>query len=253
MNGSDEAGRSARTPLLPDTWRRPVLGVLGGMGPAATVTFLDTLIRRSGAVVDQEHIDTVVLNHVSIPDRTARLLDERAEDPTPYLMNDLGLLARLGVDAAVILCNTSHAFLPEDLPVPLISLVQTGAQAVVERAGGAGSTVTLLATSGTLASGVYQRSLEAQGARVRVPQGRDQERVMAIIYDGVKAGLPVPTRDLLAVADDLGAGTDAVLLGCTELSVLYEQGGHDMPGHIVDAQAALVARVLAQFSPGPLD
>src|SRR5690606_31718311 len=113
--------------------------VLGGMGPAATVAFLDALVRATPAAADQEHIDTVVLSHASVPDRTARLLDPAQPDPTPYLLGDLQLLARLGVSCAVIACNTSHAFLPEQLPLPLLSLVRVGAEAAVARARETGS------------------------------------------------------------------------------------------------------------------
>lgn len=262
---SDPEGRR----LLPDTWRRPVLGVLGGMGPAATVSFLDALIRTAPADRDQDHIDTVVLNHVSTPDRTARLLDDTYPDPTPYLLGDLELLARLGAEAAVILCNTSHAFLPDqnELPLPLLSLIEVGAEATMqvaaaqqrrapEQTGTTGATVasvapvvTVLATDGTLRSRVYQEALAARGAQVRVPGEPDQRLVMAMIYDGVKAGVHVATADFLGLVAELGAGADAVLLGCTELSVLAEQAGAAVPAHVVDAQAALVARVLADFAP----
>jgi aspartate racemase len=241
-------------PLLPDTWRRPVLGVLGGMGPAATVSFLDALVRATPADRDQDHIDTVVLGHASTPDRTARLLDPSRPDPTPYLMGDLELLARLGASCAVIACNTSHAFLPDALPLPLLSLVRVGAEAAVgrvrERAGGRAAErprVMLLATDGTVLSRVYQDALTDLGAEALLPPAEGQRAVMAMIYDGVKAGVEVPTAEFLALVEGLRGDADAVLLGCTELSVLAEQAGEQLPGYAVDAQAALVARVVAEL------
>jgi aspartate racemase len=237
--------------LLPDTWRRPVLGVLGGMGPAATVTFLDALVRATPADRDQDHLDTVVLSHASTPDRTARWQDDSAGDPAPYLIGDLELLARLGADAAVIVCNTAHAFLPERLPLPLLSLVDTGAGAATAHAAAqhpaAEPLVTLLATDGTLASGVYQDALTRHGARVQVPAPADQARVMGLIYDGVKAGVEVPTGTFVDLLEELRAGAGAVLLGCTELSVLADRAGPALPGYAVDAQAALVTRVVAEL------
>lgn len=241
-------------PLLPDTWRRPVLGVLGGMGPAATVSFLDALVRATPADRDQDHIDTVVLGHASTPDRTARLLDPSRPDPTPYLMGDLELLARLGAGCAVIACNTSHAFLPDRLPLPLLSLVRVGAEAAVgrarERGGEQGAQrprVMLLATDGTVLSRVYQDALTGLGAEALLPPAEGQRAVMAMIYDGVKAGVDVPTVEFLALVEALRGDGDAVLLGCTELSVLAEQAGEQLPGYAVDAQAALVARVVAEL------
>jgi aspartate racemase len=238
--------------LLPDTWDRPVLGVLGGMGPAATVSFLDALVRATPATVDQEHIDTVVLSHAGVPDRTARLVDPSRADPTPYLMGDLELLARLGASCAVIACNTSHAFLPADLPLPLLSLVRVGAEAAVARAREAGSPaprVMLLATDGTRRSGVYQDALHDLGAQPLLPDEEGQREVMSVIYDGVKAGVDVTTDDFLDLVERLRGDADTVVLGCTELSVLAEQAGDRLPGYAVDAQAALVARVVEELAP----
>lgn len=264
-------GRAER--LLPDTWRRPVLGVLGGMGPAATVTFLDALVRATPAARDQDHIDTVVLGHASTPDRTARLQDDAVADPVPYLVGDLELLGRLGADLAVIVCNTAHAFLPADLPVPLLSLIEVGARGAVRAAGGpvgaagAGDAagvgdagagdgdadrhprVMLLATDGTRGSGLYQRALEDAGAQVLLPEAAGQAEVMAVIYQGVKAGVEVPTGDFLDLVARLRGDADAVLLGCTELSVLADQAGDRLPHDVVDAQAALVTEVLATLTP----
>jgi aspartate racemase len=228
------------------------------MGPAATVSFLDALVRATPARTDQEHIDSVVLNHVTTPDRTARLRDPSEPDPTPYLLGDLGLLARLGADLAVIVCNTSHAFLdPATLPVRLLSIIEVGAQAAVARAEeirpGEQPVVTLLATDGTLGSRLYQDALARRGATVRVPEPPDQRRVMGVIYDGVKAGVPVPTPELAALVAELRGDAATVLLGCTELSVLFEQAvteGDPLPGYVVDAQHELVLRVVSELAPG---
>lgn len=253
---SDPRGGSDR--LLPDTWRRPVLGVLGGMGPAATVSFLDALVRRTPAQTDQEHIDTVVLSHATVPDRTARLLDDGRPDPTPVLLADLALLGRLGVDRVVMTCNTSHAFLPpaDQLPVDLLSLVEVGAEAAVERArelAPQDPRVTVLATDGTLLSRVYQDAVEALGGVVEVPDADGQRAVMSLIYDRVKAGDRVTPADLVELVEQVAPGEGAVLLGCTELSVLYDLAEIDeqvLPARIVDAQAALVTAVVAELAPG---
>lgn len=267
VRGSGGVGPTGER-LLPDTWRRPVLGVLGGMGPAATVSFLDALITATPARSDQEHIDTVVLNHVTTPDRTARLHDATLPDPTPYLLGDLDLLARLGADLAVVVCNTSHAFLTDrELPVRLLSIVEVGAEAAVARAreiaaaGAAGAAgadastepvVTVLATDGTLSSRLYQEAVERRGATVRLPAPQDQRRVMSVIYDGVKAGADVPLPDFAALVDEVRGDGHAALLGCTELSVLFGRAvaqGAPLPGYVVDAQAELVARVVVELAP----
>lgn len=238
--------------LLPATWDRPVLGVLGGMGPAATVAFLDALQRATPASRDQDHIDTVVLSHAGTPDRTARLVDPTSPDPAPHLLGDLELLARLGAARAVIACNTAHAFLHEELPLPVLSIVRVGAEAAVARAaatGGGSPQVLLLATDGTRLSGVYQDALADLGARPVLPDEAGQREVMSMIYDGVKAGVDVPADDFLDLVARLRGDADAVLLACTELSVLGAEAGPALPHHVVDAQAALVDRVVTELGP----
>lgn len=207
---------------------RVEVGVIGGVGPAATVCFLDLVVRRTAAERDQDHVDLVVLQHSAIPDRTAYILGRSTENPGPVMAADARRLAALGVGFVVIPCNTAHHFTDEvaaAVDVPVLSIVDETADEVASVPGTA--RVGVLATSGTLASGVYQRALEARGLEVLVPDDADQDVVMRIIYDEVKAGRPADVAALHAVSDRLRArGADVVLLGCTELSVVAAE--HDL-------------------------
>ena len=201
----------------------PLVGVIGGVGPQATAYFLDMVVRLTDAARDQDHLDMVVLNHASIPDRTAFILGESDEDPGAVMAEDARRLAAFGVDFLVLPCNTAHHFVAQieaAVPVTLVHIVDETVAEVARRVPGA-APVGLLATSGTVRAGVYQRALAAAGASCVLPDDAGQATLMRIIYEQVKAGRPV---DLAAfhevVAGVRARGAQAVILGCTELSVV---------------------------------
>ncbi len=203
--------------------RRPLVGVIGGVGPQATAYFLDMVVRLTEAGRDQEHLDMVVLNHASIPDRTAFILGESDENPGPVMADDARRLAAFGADLLVLPCNTAHHFTQEieaAVDVPLVNIVAETVAEVRLRVGDVAA-VGLLATSGTVRAGVYQRAIEAAGARTVLPDEQGQASLMRIIYDQVKAGRPVDVEEFRALVAGLRAqGARAVVLGCTELSVV---------------------------------
>lgn len=203
--------------------RRFPVGVIGGVGPQATAYFLDMVVRLTAAERDQDHLDMVVLNHASIPDRTAFILGDSDEDPGPVMAEDARRLAAFGVDFLVMPCNTAHHFtreIEDAVDVPLVSIVDETVAEVGRRVPGRAA-VGLLATTGTVRAGVYQRAIEAAGARTVLPDEQGQASLMRIIYDGVKAGRPVDVEEFRALVAGLRAqGAQAVVLGCTELSVV---------------------------------
>ncbi len=207
---------------------RPLVGVIGGVGPLATAYFLGKIVRLTEAERDQDHLDVVVFDHAAIPDRTAFILGDSTEDPGPVMADDARRLAAFGADFLVVPCNTAHNFTDEveaAVEVPVLSIIgETVAEAQARVPGLAA--VGLLATSGTATSGVYQRALAAQGVECLLPDDADQAAVMAVIYEQVKAGLPGDVETVRAVAGRLvDRGAQAVVLGCTELSVVAEDEG----------------------------
>ncbi len=224
------------------------VGVIGGVGPAATVSFLDLVVRHTDAARDQDHVDMVVLQHASIPDRTAYILGDATDDPGPVMAADARRLEALGVDFVVVPCNTAHHFTDEmaaAVTVPVLSIVHETVDEVAARPGA--RTVGLLATSGTLASGVYQRAGQERGLTVLEPDADDQRVVMAIIYDQVKAGRPADVPALRGVAERLAArGADVVVLGCTELSVVALEHGLLAEPLFVDSLDVLARRTVVR-------
>lgn len=209
--------------------RRPFkLGVVGGVGPLATVDFMGKVVRLTAAGRDQDHIKMIVEQNPQIPDRTEHLV-QGGTDPTIALFATCKKLEAAEADLIAIPCNTAHAFVDRmqaHLRVPVLNMLdETMAQVAALHPG---RLVGLLATSGTLASGVYAEAAARAGVAMIVPDEERQRLVMDAIYGagGVKAGL-VTGRcrdDLLSVIVHLAArGARVVVLGCTELPLLFPQ------------------------------
>lgn len=244
--GTDAAPAEAR--LDPAAWHAPVVGVIGGLGPAATAVFLDVLVRATDARTDQEHLDLLVSQHSSTPDRTARILDESAPDPGPVIAADAVMLERAGVDLLVLPCNTAHHFIREvheRTTVPFISIVECTAEAAAAAVAGTGRPVAVFATEGNVRADVYQDALRDAGTTSWVPPREMQDRLNTIIYDQVKANRPVD-RDLFVscVEDALALGAGTVVLGCTELSVVYDQQGLRGDPRLIDSLTELARRTI---------
>ncbi|MCL2317317.1 MAG: amino acid racemase [Actinomycetia bacterium] len=223
-----------------DGWHSPVVGVLGGLGPAATVSFLDQLVRFTDAATDQDNLDAIVLQHSSTPDRTQAIL-HGAPSPAPSLVADVKRLEAAGADFWVLTCNTAHFFLDDiagAVGIPGVSIVQATAQAAVTRA--AGGPIAVFATEGTTATGVYRHEIEQLGGVVSPIAPDVQAALTRIIYDQVKAGRPGDVGLLeRCIADTLAAGAHVIALGCTELSVVYDAAGLDTRPELVDSLRCL--------------
>jgi aspartate racemase len=205
------------------------LGVVGGVGPAATVDFLQKIVRSTPARRDQDHLRLLVEQNPQIPDRTEYLVGQ-GTDPTLALYATCKKLQAGEADLIAIPCNTAHAFVAEIQPhlgIPIMNMLTVTACHVRESFPQLRK-VGLLATTGTIASGVYHRALEDCGLEAIVPPPAMQSRVMDAIYgpQGVKAGFTEGPclDDIGAVINDLIAqGIEVIVLGCTELPLLFPQ------------------------------
>ena len=215
------------------------LGVLGGMGPQATQIFYQRILDRTDAERDQEHLPTLILSDTEMPDRTAAILGGREEEVFARLLSDARQLEACGCTALAIPCNTSHYFadrLQAELSIPLINMVRETCRVLARRGC---RRVGILATDGTVRTGIYQRECAAQGFEGVAPDEETQRLVMSIIYDEIKRG-EKGSREKFADIDRAlrGLGCDAAILGCTELSVY--RAYHGLPDFYVDAMEVLV-------------
>ena len=221
------------------------LGVLGGMGPQATNTFYQFIIDRTNARTDQEHVNALILSDSEMPDRTAAILGGEAEREAVYqrLLADARLLEGAGCTCIAVPCNTSHFFLDrvqDQIGVPILHMIRETALLL---AGQGLKRPGILATDGTIRTGLYQKEFAAAGIEAVVPSRPAQELVMSLIYDDVKAGRDGDPQKFAAIHEDLLAqGCDCGVLACTELSVFADK--HHLPPFYTDAMAVLAERAV---------
>lgn len=221
------------------------LGVIGGLGPMATAHFLRLVVEMTDARTDQEHLDVIVFDRPAVPDRTAAILNPSAPSPAPAMRATARALEGLGAGVLCAPCVTSHYFYEEltrGLRAPWVHMVRETAAELV-RAGK--KKPGILATTGTVAAGLFQRELERAGLGWAVPPPAGQERVMEIIYRDIKAGRPPDENAFAALAEGLaGQGCDCVILGCTELSLVKERVG--LGAGYLDALEVLAKRCVEE-------
>ena len=228
-----------------------IIGILGGMGPAATADFYAKLVSMTPGHSDQDHLRTVIWSDPTIPDRTEALLGN-GPDPTPWLLNGSRILREAGATVIAIPSNTAHAFVPRiaaHAGQPIIHMIAEVARHLTTL-DPAVHTAGLLATTGTVRAGLYQEWLQRHGIRLLLPDPTSrQDQVMAAIR-AVKAGDQAAAAAPLAdVAQQLSAqGAQAIIAGCTEVPLGLSTDAVDVPlidPAVILAQA-LVRRVQAR-------
>ena len=219
---------------------KKVIGILGGMGPLATADLFQKITLHTAASCDQDHPRVCIDSNTNISDRTAALLHGGA-DPVPEMVKSAQRLESIGADLLIMPCNTAHYFLPRlqaMTEIPFLSILTAAAEAC--KAQFPGMTVGILATKGTLSAQLYQNALGEAGVPYLIPEAAEQDALMRVIYDGVKAGKgPDAYRaDLLTVVEHMMTrGAGVFLLGCTELPLAAEAVGLTVP--VVDPTAEL--------------
>lgn len=219
------------------------LGVLGGMGPMATSMFFERIIEKTKATCDQEHLDMVIFNHASMPDRTSAILSGEYD---PFLSNvkkDLMALESLGVENIAIPCNTSHFFMPQMLEmtkIPIINMVEETASEIKKRYG-TGTRVAILATNGTIETGTYEKACIANALEFVKPNVELQKVVMKTIYD-IKSDVPIDKAELEGIIKHMRdvEKCKCIILACTELSLIKLEP--EIAESCIDAMDVLVEK-----------
>lgn len=217
------------------------LGVIGGLGPIATAYFYELMIKMTDAKVDQEHIEMLIYSKPTIPDRTEYILGKSTENPV-YPMVEIGrMLVGMGAENIAIPCITAHYFhdiLSEEIKAPIIHAIKETASYL--KAAGIRQ-VGIMATEGTIHSGMFQQEMIKYGIHMILPSVESQQAITDLIYKNVKANKPVDYHKFDRAAGQLKqAGAEVIILGCTELS-LIKRDFNIGPGFI-DAMEVLAMR-----------
>lgn len=196
------------------------IGIIGGMGPLATVHLYERIVLRTKAAKDQDHIRVLIDSNTNIPDRTKAIIGN-GQDPTVELIKSAKILENSGADFLIMPCNTAHYFIDiikGSVNIPFINMPEETVKYTYEKYG-SNTVVGLLATDGTIKSKIYENYYSKLGIKTIVPE-KTQEKLMKFIYEVIKCGKYEAGTYLLfeAVEELKKLGADTFLLGCTELS-----------------------------------
>ncbi len=223
------------------------IGILGGMGPLATVDLFRKIVDLCDCKTDQEHPRVLIDSNTNAPDRSPAIL-RGGPSPLSDMVRSALTLERGGADVLIMGCNTAHYYYDEIVPyvrIPFLNMIEETAKVAKEKGY---ETVALMCTDGTTRSGVYHKEFEKYGIRILTLNERDQEITLDMIHEGVKAGLKTwDTAEVERIVRDFAAaGAQAVILGCTELPVAFSQYEVDSCLPVIDP-TEIIARSAIRF------
>jgi len=213
-----------------------IIGILGGMGPEATLDLFQKIIKNTKAVRDQDHLGVLIDNNPRIPDRTPAILGS-GENPVPMMIEVAKNLKKAGADFIVIPCVSAHYFiqeLRERVAIPVISIIDEVAEEIEKRLPDI-QRIGLIATTGTVKASLFQDRLRGIGVEVLVPPPKDQENlVMSAIYgeSGIKAGLiSLENKEKILQTSKalIEKGAQGIIGGCTEVPLVVNQTDIEVP------------------------
>jgi aspartate racemase len=230
------------------TKRAKLLGIVGGMGAEAGAQLFHKIIKLTPVKTDQDHIETILYSNASIPDRTKGILN-LGPSSYPLLLESTKLLERNNVDLIILGCITSHYFINDlrrEVKCEILSAVEETIEQIKTKAPTA-KKIGVLATTGTIKTGLFQDALKESGYESLVlPDNIQEKYVMEALYasDGIKAGHLQPARDkmLLGMNWLLLNGAEAIISGCTEFPLLFGQADCLVP--LFDATDCLIRKTI---------
>ncbi len=200
-----------------------VIGILGGMGPEATVECFSKIVENTPADRDQDHLRVIIDSNPKVPDRTMAIIGD-GESPVPMLVDGCNVLQNAGADFIIIPCVSAHFFLDQiknNVNIPILSIFDVVADTLENEYPGI-KIVGLMATTGTIKGELFQDRLKESGIETVVCDEKNQQNVMTAIYDIKKGKLkesPYEVKKILVNAAEslVNRGCQAIIAGCTEI------------------------------------
>ncbi|MGD9415357.1 MAG: amino acid racemase [Desulfobacterales bacterium] len=236
--------------------KEKTIGILGGMGPEATLDCYAKIIQNTPAKTDQEHLRVIIDSNPKVPDRTAAIIGD-GPYPVPILVAGCRTLHTAGADFIIIPCVSAHFFLEEvrkQIQVPILSIFDAVSD-TISREHTDINIVGLMGTTGTISGGLFQKRLASANIKTLVPDAPHQAVVMAAIYDIKNSASPRSrsqiTSDLVTVAESLVSdGAQGIVAGCTEIPLALKQKHLSVP--YFDALAILARAAIIEAGLHPL-
>ena len=237
------------------------IGILGGMGPEATLDCFKKIIKNTPAAKDQDHLRVVIDSNPAVPDRTAAIIGE-GESPVPIMAAGCRALQRAGADFIIIPCVSAHVFLSDlqqQIELPVLSIFDAVAETIKRDFPGI-KTVGLLGTTGTVSGGLFQKRLIEDDIITLVPEDELQSEIMSAIYDikdaNANRARSEITNDLITAAESLLSskpeGAQGIIAGCTEIPLALKQEDLRLPYFDAVTILARAAITRAGVRPVPL-
>lgn len=224
-------------------------GVIGGMGSKATSEFFERVVESTQAEKDQDHLNLLIANHATLPDRTEVIIADRKEDFLNSVKKDLEILEFAGVTDLAMPCNSAHFFYDDMQAMTSINIINMVEETVkkIHEEYGSGIKVGLLATDGTVKSGVYSKVCEKYGIELAVPDLKSQRGIMSVIYNNIKGHMDLDSTLLEELIERLIYEQECkcVIIGCTELSCVSVREA--LRVYIYDAMDILVEKTIETY------
>jgi len=225
-------------------------GIFGGMGPEATANLYQLVVSLTPAKKDQEHIPTIIFSFPQVPDRTTAIINNNRAI-IPYLVQGVQLLEKSGASFIAIPCNTAHYFYDEmqsAVNIPIIHMIRETVTEVI-RINPMVKKIGILATNGTIQTGLYESEFKKKGIKVLMPDASVQKDCVMEAIAGIKAGIEKKRcTDLLAVAGRQleEKGAEIIVLGCTEIPLAFDEKCVAVP--VVNATRVLAKAIIHFYS-----
>ncbi|HCX03059.1 MAG TPA: aspartate racemase [Clostridiales bacterium] len=219
------------------------VGIIGGMGPAATLNFFKMVIKYTDAKFDQEHVNMIIDNNTSIEDRSAFIF-KKGPNPKKELISTAKKLENYGAEIIAMPCNTAHFFyeeIKESINIPIINMIEAAANYILKEK--KDKNIILLSTEGTYKSKIYEKVFERKDLNLIIPSEDHQKKIMDLIYK-VKKNENIDYQKVNDILKQIEVPDGIFLLGCTELPIIFTN--KDITEEYIDTVEILAKKVIQE-------